>query len=127
MEKMIEQKIKDDEWNGIRMDYPFGSNNYMLDAKTTTKEPIVSSILKHTKLKSLKKIIDTIDSKNGEYAKDPMDYISLDDLLAQIRIKDVRFNCAKSKEKRLDELLDSIVYRIYAYEKLLGDPEDEFI
>lgn len=121
---MIEQKIKDDEWDGIRMSY-LPNNNYMLDAKTITKEPIVSPILKHTKLKSLKKIVDTIDSKNGEYTEDPMDYISLDDLLVQIRIKDIRFNYSKSKDKRLDELLDSIVYRIYAYEKLLDEEENE--
>jgi hypothetical protein len=79
------------------------------------------SLNKSSTLKSLKMVIDIIDSKKDQYDGDPIAVLSLDNLLNQIEIKAVRARMSKTNEKRIDELLDNAVYSILTIEKILNE------
>lgn len=72
---------------------------------------------KHERLKIVPMILETIDKKNDEYSVDPISVLSIDDLITQMYIKIIRSRYAKSPEKRLDEIIDIIVYGILTGEK----------
>lgn len=83
-------------------------------------------------LKSLRfeSIIDSIksilDGKHNQYRSDPINVLSTDDLLCQIKIKAVRAQLAIRPEKMEDELLDIIVYSMLTLKKVYADnPELE--
>ncbi|MFA5760381.1 MAG: hypothetical protein WC877_01310 [Dehalococcoidales bacterium] len=84
-----------------------------------------SLLLKSDNMKSLERVIDTINRKDKQYFKDPIQVLSTDDLLTQIKIKAIRAKLTFDDEKRMDELLDIAVYSILTLEKMLIEPVGE--
>jgi len=69
----------------------------------------------------LEKIRQIIDLKNKQYTEDPIETLSLDDLLTQIKIKAVRAQLTNQNdiEKLLDEMFDTAIYDILAIAKVI--------
>ena len=62
-------------------------------------------------------IKNILNLKNDQYLIDPIDVLSIDDLLCQIKIKAVRAQLTSREEKREDELMDIIVYCLLTLDK----------
>ena len=84
-----------------------------------------SLLLKSDNMKSLERVIDTINRKDKQYFKDPIQVLSIDDLLTQVKIKVIRAKLTLDDEKRKDEILDGAVYLILTLEKMLMEPVGE--
>lgn len=82
----------------------------------------INSTIKSNKFCTLfEKIRSVLNGKDGEYRTDPIDVLSTDDLLCQIKIKAVRAQLALKNEKLEDELLDIIVYSMLTLDKIYRD------
>jgi len=82
--------------------------------------------LKSDNMKSLERVIDTINRKDKQYFKDPIQVLSIDDLLTQVKIKVIRAKLTLDDEKRKDEILDGAVYLILTLEKMLMEPVNDY-
>lgn len=69
--------------------------------------------------KALDRVINTLDSKCNQYRKDPIDVLSIDELLTQLKIKVIRAQLTSDNLKQEDELLDVAVYAILTLDKML--------
>ena len=65
-------------------------------------------------------IENIINSKNTQYTIDPIEILSINDLLTQIKIKAIRAQLTneQNKTKLLDELIDVIVYCMLTMKKV---------
>ncbi len=65
-------------------------------------------------------IENIINSKNTQYTTDPIEILSISDLLTQIKIKAIRAQLTndENKTKLLDELIDVIVYCMLTMKKV---------
>jgi uncharacterized protein involved in tolerance to divalent cations len=70
-------------------------------------------------------IENIINSKNTQYTTDPIDILSISDLLTQIKIKAIRAQLTndENKTKLLDELIDVIVYCMLTMKKVNNNIE----
>ena len=68
-------------------------------------------------------IENIINSKNTQYTIDPIEILSINDLLTQIKIKAIRAQLTneQNKTKLLDELIDVIVYCMLTMKKVNND------
>lgn len=66
-------------------------------------------------IESIQKILN---QKNTQYKTDPIQILSTDDLLCQIKIKAVRAQLTSDSDKLEDELLDIIVYSMLTLDKI---------
>ncbi len=96
--------------------------SFQLDTKGIKTESQVISVeppgVKSDRFENLfSGIRNILNLKNDQYRIDPIDQLTIDDLLCQIKIKAVRAQLTSREEKREDELMDIIVYCLLTLDK----------
>jgi len=75
--------------------------------------------------KVLEYLTKTVDYKSEHYKRQPVEYMPMEWLLAQVGIKAMRAYEVKTLKKREDDLKDLLVYAMYALARTQDEMEQE--
>lgn len=113
--------VSEYKFDAVNPNDPTLEENFEDMISDAIKEIRTKSSLKSSSLTSLKRVIETIDKKDKQYKRDPIDVLSVDDLTTQIKIKAIRACLTSDNIKKEDELLDIAVYSILTLEKMIKE------
>ncbi len=108
-------------YNGDKSCVAFGTkdSNDVIKVRAFFMNEQPESMKKSDTSEAMKRVVDTLDSKCNQYRRDPIDVISTNELITQLKIKVIRAQLTSDKAKQEDELLDVAVYAILTLDKLL--------